>query len=182
MTAGDPSPGDPAIPQPLPPAHDSGNEPGTSEEGTPISADAAGTGAPPPTGDTTSSALPDISDPGVEKLRSWTGLMAVVAGDVAIAVAAIIGIVFSTRQTGHTSVAPQIVAILSSGFTAIGTLTTAYLGIKGIANAAQNIAGPLIGTPQTPGQNSLRQQARRQAQASRRAQPRSTTPPRHPGT
>lgn len=34
----------------------------------------------------------------------------------------------------------QIVAILSGGFTAIGTMTTAYFGIKSISNATSNIA------------------------------------------
>jgi hypothetical protein len=60
------------------------------------------------------------SDPGVERTRAITGLAAVVAGDVAIAVAAILGIVFATRGSVASSAQPQVVAILSSGFTAIG--------------------------------------------------------------
>jgi hypothetical protein len=73
-------------------------------------------------------------DVGVDKTRSITGLLAVVAGDVAIAVAAILGIVhFSSSSTQST----QLVAILTSAFTAIATMTTAYFGIKSISNTAQ---------------------------------------------
>ena len=84
------------------------------------------------------------SDPGVERTRAVTGLLAVVAGDVAIAVAAILGIVYVARGSAP---AAQIAAILSSGFTAIGTMTTAYFGIKSISNTAANLAGPPTGSP-----------------------------------
>ena len=86
------------------------------------------------------------SDPGVERTRALTGLIAVVAGDVAIAVAAILGIVFATRGSVASSALPQVVAILSSGFTAIGTMTTAYFGIKSMSNTANNLAGPPTGS------------------------------------
>jgi hypothetical protein len=87
------------------------------------------------------------SDRGVERVRAWTGLFAVVAGDVAIALAAILGIThFATGGTVNSQILPQIVAILSSAFTAIGTMTTAYFGIKSMANTANNIAGPPTGT------------------------------------
>ena len=80
------------------------------------------------------------SDAGVEKTRALTGLFAVILGDVAIAISAILGIAYITKGTGDTSAdASQIVAVLSGAFTAIGTMTTAYFGIKSIANAAQNI-------------------------------------------
>jgi hypothetical protein len=73
-------------------------------------------------------------DTGVDKTRSITGLLAVVAGDVAIAVAAILGLLhFSSSSTQST----QFVAILTSAFTAIATMTTAYFGIKSISNTAQ---------------------------------------------
>jgi hypothetical protein len=86
------------------------------------------------------------SDPGVEQTRARTGMVAVILGDVVIAVAAIFGIIYAARGTGGTSTdSSQIVAILSSAFTAIGTMTTAYFGIKSIANAAQSIAGPPTG-------------------------------------
>jgi len=88
----------------------------------------------------------DTSGAGVERVRAWTGLFAVVAGDVAIAVAAILGIThFATTKTGNAQIFPQIVAILSSAFTAIGTMTTAYFGIKSMANTANNLAGPPTG-------------------------------------
>jgi hypothetical protein len=93
----------------------------------------------------------DTSDPRVERVRAWTGLYAVIVGDVAIAVAAILGIThFATSGTGNAQTLPQIVAILSSAFTAIGTMTTAYFGIKSMANTANNLAGPPTGTA-TPG-------------------------------
>jgi hypothetical protein len=79
--------------------------------------------------------------------------MAVVAGDVAIALAAILGIThFASSGTASSQILPQIVAILSSAFTAIGTMTTAYFGIKSMANTANNVAGPPTGAaaPATP--------------------------------
>lgn len=84
------------------------------------------------------------SDPVVERTRAVTGLIAVIAADIAIALAAILGLVYATRGGGNSS---QVVAILSSGFTAIGTTTTAYFGIKSMANAANNLAGPPTGAP-----------------------------------
>jgi hypothetical protein len=77
-------------------------------------------------------------DAGVEQTRAVTGLLAVIAGDVAIAIAAILGIIYVSR--GSSAASTQIAAILSGGFTAIGTMTTAYFGIKSIANTASNIA------------------------------------------
>jgi|SRR5215469_3345177 len=84
------------------------------------------------------------SDPSVERTRAVTGLVAVIVADVAVAIAAILGIVYASRGTGETA---QIAAILSSGFTAIGTTTTAYFGIKSISNTANNLAGPPTGVP-----------------------------------
>jgi len=99
-------------------------------------------------GDTAAAASPgETSNPGVETVRSWTGLYAVVAGDIAIAVAAILGIThFATSGTANSQILPQVVAILSSAFTAIATMTTAYFGIKSMANTANNLAGPPTGT------------------------------------
>jgi hypothetical protein len=76
----------------------------------------------------------------VDRTRSVTGLFAVMIGDVAIAVAAIIGIAYISGKPGSSQLSSQIVAILSGGFTAIGTMTTAYFGIKSISNATSNIA------------------------------------------
>ncbi len=76
----------------------------------------------------------------VQRTRAWTGLWVVVGGDVAIAAAAIFA-VFTVWKTGHTSgsITP-IVAILTSAFTAISTMTTAYFGIKTMSNTAQSFA------------------------------------------
>lgn len=87
---------------------------------------------PPDTGDQGSVALG--TEAAVERTRAWTGLLAVVTGDVLIAGAAIAGVV--AVQGANTS-SEAIVSVLSSGFTAIGTLTTAYFGIKASANTAK---------------------------------------------
>jgi hypothetical protein len=58
----------------------------------------------------------------------------VVGGDVAIAVAAILGAVKVSSSATSSS---TLVAILTSAFTAIGTMTTAYFGIRSTANTAQ---------------------------------------------
>jgi hypothetical protein len=99
-------------------------------------------------GDTAAAGSPgETSDPGVETVRSWTGLYAVIAGDIAVALAAILGIThFATSGTVNSQILPQVVAILSSAFTAIATMTTAYFGIKSMANTANNLAGPPTGT------------------------------------
>jgi hypothetical protein len=68
--------------------------------------------------------------------------LAVVVGDIAIAVAAILGILHISSGDAQSA---QFVAILTSAFTAIGTMTTAYFGIKSISNTAQ-----ALGTSQTP--------------------------------
>lgn len=97
------------------------------------------------------------SDPRVEKVRAWTGLYAVIAGDVAIAAAAILGIThFAAGGPANAQILPQVVAILSSAFTAIGTMTTAYFGIKSMANTANNLAGPPTGVA-APGSGSTGQ-------------------------
>lgn len=70
------------------------------------------------------------------------GLLAVAISDTVIAVAAIWGIVYVARGSGPSSNSPEIVTILSGGFTAIGTITTAYFGIKSISNTAQSVTRP----------------------------------------
>jgi hypothetical protein len=71
-------------------------------------------------------------DRAVQRTRAWTGLLVVVGGDVAIAIAAILGIALLTNAT-----AEALVAILTSAFTAISSMTSAYFGIRAAANAAQ---------------------------------------------
>jgi hypothetical protein len=68
----------------------------------------------------------------VQRTRAWTGLLVVLLGDVAVATSAIWGIV----EVGDTANG-QLVAILTSGFTAITAMTTAYFGIRAATNAAQ---------------------------------------------
>jgi hypothetical protein len=76
------------------------------------------------------------SDNAVQRTRAWTGLWVVVGGDVAIALAAVLGI---WKTSGSASSSPMV-AILTSAFTAIGTMTTAYFGIKTMSNTAQSFA------------------------------------------
>jgi len=70
----------------------------------------------------------------VQKTRALTGLGVVVFGDVAIAIAAIFGVV----KAGTGADATQVVSILTSAFTAIGTMTAAYFGIRAASNTAQS--------------------------------------------
>jgi hypothetical protein len=71
----------------------------------------------------------------LQRTRSWTGLWVVVLGDAAIVIAAVWGIV---KTSGATASGSPIVAILTSAFTAIGTMTTAYFGIRSATNTAQS--------------------------------------------
>ncbi|KUN24542.1 hypothetical protein AQJ23_23280 [Streptomyces antibioticus] len=71
---------------------------------------------------------------GVELARARYGLLAVVSSNLAIVVVAVIGV---WRLDGDQSVA---VAILTAAFTAVSTMTTAYLGIKAVSNTAKSIA------------------------------------------
>jgi predicted tellurium resistance membrane protein TerC len=73
----------------------------------------------------------------VQRTRSWTGLLVVAISDVVIAVAAIWGIVKTSSTSASSS---STVAILTAAFTAIGTMTTAYFGIKSVTNTAQSYA------------------------------------------
>jgi hypothetical protein len=84
-------------------------------------------------------AASDDSASRVEKVRAWAGLIAVVSGDAAIAIAATVGIIHFAGSGTSSQVLPQVVAILSSAFTAIGTMTTAYFGIKAMSNTAKNL-------------------------------------------
>jgi hypothetical protein len=76
-----------------------------------------------------------ISEEQVDRTRAWTGLYVVVGGDVAIAIAAIFALVkFAGSANANSAV---IASVLSSAFTAIGTTTTAYFGIRESASTAQ---------------------------------------------
>ncbi|NUR43120.1 MAG: hypothetical protein HOV73_23845 [Streptomyces sp.] len=67
----------------------------------------------------------------VQTTRAWTGLLVVVVGDIGVALAAILVAL-------HLKDGPQSVAILTSAFTAITAISTAYFGIRAAANAAQS--------------------------------------------
>ncbi|MEV6836711.1 hypothetical protein AB0N17_19735 [Streptomyces sp. NPDC051133] len=73
-------------------------------------------------------------DTEVEKYRARYGLLAVVVSNLAIAGVAAFGV---WRLDGDKSV---IVAILTAAFTAVSSMTTAYLGIKAVSNTAKSIA------------------------------------------
>jgi len=85
----------------------------------------------------------------VQLARSRAGVVVVVAGDVVIALAAFIGI---SKFSAGSSAGVSMVAILTTAFTAISTMTTAYFGIKTVSNTAQSFAkqfpqAGLIGSP-----------------------------------
>lgn len=79
---------------------------------------------------------PITSPDAVERTRSRMGLVAVILSDSVIAVAAIIGVISLSR---HGRNATEVVAILSSAFTAVSTMTTAYFGIKAVSNTAERL-------------------------------------------
>ncbi|MER6463624.1 hypothetical protein ACWC4D_14005 [Streptomyces sp. NPDC001288] len=70
----------------------------------------------------------------LEKVRARYGLLAVVISNLAIAAVAVFGV---WRLSGDTSV---IIGVLTAAFTAVSSMTTAYLGIKAVSNAAKSIA------------------------------------------
>jgi hypothetical protein len=76
------------------------------------------------------------TDNSVQRTRAWTGMWVVIGGDVAIGIAAILAL-WKTSGSGTNS----SIAILTSAFTAISTMTTAYFGIRTMSNTAQSFAG-----------------------------------------
>ncbi|NEB05321.1 hypothetical protein [Streptomyces sp. SID13726] len=73
-------------------------------------------------------------DDGLELARARYGLFAVLASNLAIAGVAVIGV---WRLDGDKAV---IVGVLTAAFTAVSSMTTAYLGIKAVSNTAKSIA------------------------------------------
>ena len=74
------------------------------------------------------------NEAGVQRIRAWTGLYVVIGGDVVIAVAAI----FAVYKIGSDATSSgAIVSVLTSAFTAVSTMTTAYFGIRAATNTAQ---------------------------------------------
>ena len=74
----------------------------------------------------------------VQRTRAWSGFWVVFAGDLAIAAAAAFA-VWKISKSGGDNTTP-VVAILTSAFTAVSTMTTAYFGIKTMSNTAQSFA------------------------------------------
>ncbi|MFF3513875.1 hypothetical protein [Streptomyces sp. NPDC002573] len=70
----------------------------------------------------------------LEKDRARYGLLAVIISNLAIAGVAIFGV---WRLDGDKSV---IVGVLTAAFTAVSSMTTAYLGIKAVSNTARSMA------------------------------------------
>ncbi|MEU7060177.1 hypothetical protein [Streptomyces sp. NPDC046197] len=75
-----------------------------------------------------------IRDTELEKDRARYGLLAVIISNLAIAGVAIFGV---WRLDGDRAV---IVGVLTAAFTAVSSMTTAYLGIKAVSNTARSIA------------------------------------------
>ncbi|MGC0339639.1 MULTISPECIES: hypothetical protein [Streptomyces] len=73
-------------------------------------------------------------DDGLELARARYGLFAVLASNLAIAGVAVVGV---WRLDGDKAV---IVGVLTAAFTAVSSMTTAYLGIKAVSNTARAIA------------------------------------------
>ncbi|WP_367322139.1 hypothetical protein [Streptomyces sp. HUAS ZL42] len=75
-----------------------------------------------------------IRDAELEKDRARYGLLAVIISNLAISGVAIFGV---WRLDGDKAV---IVGVLTAAFTAVSSMTTAYLGIKAVSNTAKSIA------------------------------------------
>ncbi len=75
-----------------------------------------------------------IRDVELERDRARYGLLAVVISNLAIAGVAIFGV---WRLDGDRAV---MVGVLTAAFTAVSSMTTAYLGIKAVSNTAKSIA------------------------------------------
>jgi hypothetical protein len=99
-----------------------------------------------------------VRDTDLEKVRARYGLLAVILSNVGITGVAMFGV---WQLNGDRAV---IVGVLTSAFTAMASLTTAYLGIKAVSNTAQAMsqgadrrrdagvgaqtpAAPTLGTP-----------------------------------
>jgi hypothetical protein len=101
----------------------------------PPAADAEQAKSPKAKGDGGKAGRTAGSSDAVEITRARMGLAAVAVSDVVIVAAAIVGVVLVHNGSSSST---SVVSILSSAFTAVGTLTTAYLGIKASANTAKN--------------------------------------------
>ncbi|MFC3573887.1 hypothetical protein ACFOZ0_11500 [Streptomyces yaanensis] len=83
-----------------------------------------------------------MRDVELEKDRARYGLLAVVVSNLAISGVAIFGV---WRLGGDKSV---IVGVLTAAFTAVSSMTTAYLGIKAVSNTVKSMAQERAPHPQ----------------------------------
>nr|WP_230396722.1 hypothetical protein [Streptomyces blattellae] len=75
-----------------------------------------------------------MPDDELEERRARYGLLAVIISNLAISGVAIFGV---RQLDGDNAV---IVGVLTAAFTAVSSMTTAYLGIKAVSNTAKSIA------------------------------------------
>ncbi|MFJ6483447.1 MULTISPECIES: hypothetical protein [unclassified Streptomyces] len=84
----------------------------------------------------------------LQTTRAWAGVLVVLIGDLGIALSAILIAL-------HLKMGTESVAILTSAFTAIASITTAYFGIRAAANTAQSAVAVASrdgqGSNKTPG-------------------------------
>ncbi|MFF7986572.1 hypothetical protein ACFZDK_47085 [Streptomyces sp. NPDC007901] len=88
--------------------------------------------------------MSQVEDMQLEKSRARYGLLAVVISNLAIAAVAVFGV---WRLDGDKSV---IIGVLSAAFTAVSSMTTAYLGIKAVSNTAKSIAASTTSAAPAP--------------------------------
>lgn len=96
------------------------------------------------------------TDNDVQVVRARVGVTVVAVGDVVIVTVAIVA---TALMAAHNSSSASIVSVVTAAFTAIGTLTTAYFGIRATSNTAQAVTGS----------NDTRAEVRRNRQAAEAA-------------
>lgn len=111
-----------------------------------------------------------VQDNALDKSRSLYGLLAVIISNVAIAGVAIFGV---WQLDGDKAV---IVGVLTAAFTAVSSMTTAYLGIKAVSNTAKTMVQQQSATSQAQAATSQAQAAATQAQAEQAQAPQPTPP------
>ncbi|WP_344960756.1 hypothetical protein [Streptomyces thioluteus] len=82
----------------------------------------------------------------MESIRTVAGLLAILVSDAAIVFALIWG---ASRITGSDK-STVLVGLATAAFTAVSTVTTAYLGIKAVSNTAQLLARKNDANPPPP--------------------------------
>ncbi|WP_426566064.1 hypothetical protein ACPPVT_05735 [Angustibacter sp. McL0619] len=73
----------------------------------------------------------------IDITRARTGLGVVLAGDIVILLATAGAVWKLTDGPAASTASTAIISILTSAFTTIGTMTTAYFGIRAATNTAQ---------------------------------------------